>query len=385
MTPKTASSAVLSLCLFSLLAAQPAAAQSSGGPLRERLQNKVQGQIDKKAAQTRTQIEREIAARPSPAEIAQVRQVQTSLNYFTFDAGPVDGLMGQKTRSAIEAFQAFLDYPVTGELAESEAKFLFASYQEAQANSTQAEQVAATHPEGIKGLLLIFRDGAPTQQVAAIPNFRLSGDQQNLSAICAQAAGASASAGTALSLDQALLPLFCSATDAAIAQSGALATNVSGFTPAQIEEQCVRFEPALVSLVASVSEAPAGEVVQGAAEFVQRTGQDPAAMAGIAKVCLGVGYRRDQIDLATGSAVLLTALDAPTYAEYLGYHLALGVGAAQNPALAQSWFELAMQSETDAQSAFGVQTAERLNTLKSAMAQSGAAGTAQVPSFSVND
>ncbi|MEL7312940.1 MAG: peptidoglycan-binding domain-containing protein, partial [Pseudomonadota bacterium] len=145
MTPQT----ILLLCLLSLMAVQPAAAQTGGGPLRERLQDRVQSEIDRKAAQTRTQIEQQLAARPSPAEIAQVRQVQTALTFFTFDAGPVDGIMGQQTRTAIEEYQAYLDYPVTGQLTESEAQFLLVAYQQAQANSAQAQQIADAHPDGI--------------------------------------------------------------------------------------------------------------------------------------------------------------------------------------------------------------------------------------------
>ena len=369
MKRSTACSALLTLCALSLAAPQPAAAQSI---LRERLQNKVQGEIDRKAAQTRTQIEQQMAARPSPAEIAQVRQVQTALNYFTFDAGPVDGIMGQKTRTAIQELQAYLGDPVTGQLTEGETQFLFVSYQKAQANSAQAQQVAETHPDGIKGLLIVFRDGPPSQPTGVMPNFRTTGNAQGVSAFCAQPAPATASEP---SMDQKLRPHFCSATASAIAQSDALAATIAGFTPAQIEEQCVAFEPALVSVVGSVSEKPAGDVTQAAAEFVQRTGQDPDEMAGIAKVCLGVGYRRDQLDLAIGSAVLLTALDAPLYAEYAGYHLALGIGTDQNPTFARSWFEVAMQSETDAQSDFEAQAIERLEALRNTLMQSGAAGT----------
>ncbi|MEO1362850.1 MAG: peptidoglycan-binding domain-containing protein, partial [Pseudomonadota bacterium] len=377
---------LLSVCAVSLLAVPPAVAQSGDGPVKRRLQDKIQSEVQRQSGQARAQIERQIqqqiAARPSPAEMAKVGQVQTALNYFTFDAGPVDGLMGQQTRSAIEEYQAYLDYPVTGQLAEDEAQFLMKAYQGAQTNSGEAQQVAATHPDGIKGLLLILRDGAPSQPTGVMPGFRITGDQPDLSTICAQPVSASASNSPA---EQLLQPLFCSAADAAIVQSETLSVNVAGFTPAQIEEQCVAFAPALTSLVASVSEMPAGDAIDGAAGFVQRTGQDAAEMAGIAKVCLGVGYRRDQLDLAIGSAVLLAALDAPAYAEYAGYHLAFGLGADQDPTLARSWFEIAMRYEPDGQSDFAIQAAERLETVQNALLQNGVASTGEVPSFSVKE
>ncbi|MEL6782031.1 MAG: peptidoglycan-binding domain-containing protein [Pseudomonadota bacterium] len=357
-------------------------------PLRDRLQNRVQDEAERKAAEARTQIEQQLAARPSPAEMAQVGQVQTALNFFTFDAGSVDGLMGQQTRSAIEDYQAYLDYPVTGQLAEAEAQFLMVSYQQAQANSAQAQQVAATHPDGIKGLLVIFRDGAPAQPTGVIPGFLTAGDQQDLAAFCAEPAAAAASAAPGTSIDQTLGPLFCSATDAALAHSEALAANVAGFTPDEIEAQCMGFAPALVSIVASVSEGPASDVIAGAAGFVERTGQDPIALAGIAKVCLGVGYGRDQLDLAIGSAVLLTALDELTYSEFTGYHLALGFGVDRDPTLARSWFEVAMQNDGEPQSDFEAQAADRMAALQAALAQSGAEGApgaVAMPSFSASE
>ncbi len=39
---------------------------------------------------------------------------QTALNYFGFDAGVVDGQIGQGTRGAIEHYQATMGYPVNG-------------------------------------------------------------------------------------------------------------------------------------------------------------------------------------------------------------------------------------------------------------------------------
>lgn len=379
ISPK-ATTLLLSLCALSLLAVPPAVAQSRDGPLKKRLQDRIQSEVQSQSGQARAQIEQQIAARPSPAEMAKVGQLQTALNYFTFDAGSVDGLMGQQTRAAMEEYQAYLDYPVTGQLAEDEAQFLMAAYQGAQTNSAEAQQVEATHPDGIKGLLLILRDGAPSQPTGVIPSFRMTDAPQTVSAFCAQTTASEAS------IEQTLQPLFCSATQAAISQSETLAASVTGFTPAQIEAQCLGFAPALVSVVASVSDGPASDVVQSAAEFVERTGQDPVEMSGIAEVCLGVGYRLDALDLAIGSAVLLTALEAPIYAEYTGYHVALGLGADKDPMLARSWFEVAMQNEAEAQSDFAIQAAERLEALQNALMQGGSdagASAAQVPSFSV--
>ena len=361
----------MTICALSLILADASHAQ--GGPLRNRLQDKVQRQVEQQAAQSRAQIEQQveqkIASMPSPAEIVQVRQVQTALNFFEFDAGSVDGIMGQRTRDAIERYQAYLDYPVTGELAEAEAQFLFGAYQKAQANAAEVAQVAQSHPDGIKGLLLIFRDGPPTQNVAVMPSFEVQADA--LSQFCSEPE-TSAPIG----------PVFCDAREAAMAQSDSLVQNVATFSVAQIEEQCLGFEPALVALVASLAEDPAEIALQKAAEFVERSGQDADNLRGISEVCLGIGYRRERLDLAIGTSVLLVALDRPAYAEFPGYHLALGLGVSRDPERARAWFQRALQSEGEAASDFERQAAGRLETLQSALATGNTVGGA-VPAFSV--
>ena len=54
---------------------------------------------------------------PSPEEMQQaVRNIQAILNDNGFDAGPVDGIMGDKTREAIIAFQRQHGLTPTGEV-----------------------------------------------------------------------------------------------------------------------------------------------------------------------------------------------------------------------------------------------------------------------------
>lgn len=43
-----------------------------------------------------------------------VRKVQTALNGLGFDAGPADGVLGDKTREAIRAFQTYRGLPASG-------------------------------------------------------------------------------------------------------------------------------------------------------------------------------------------------------------------------------------------------------------------------------
>ncbi|WP_353471445.1 peptidoglycan-binding domain-containing protein [Salipiger sp. H15] len=90
------------------------------------------------------------------------RSTQTALNYFGFDAGTPDGIMGGRSRSAISAYQAHMGYPPTGQLTEYERDFLVSSYRRAQAGGPATAQMIASNPQGVRGLLTSFRDGQVT-------------------------------------------------------------------------------------------------------------------------------------------------------------------------------------------------------------------------------
>ena len=72
--------------------------------------------------------------------------------------------------------------------------------------------------------------------------------------------------------------------------------------------------------------------------FVLDSGMSPAQLAGTAKICLSVGYRTDNMDVALASSLLLVALGERAYGELLGHHLSQGVGVTQRPDLAQAWY-----------------------------------------------
>ncbi len=45
---------------------------------------------------------------------AHNRETQTSLNYFGFNAGTPDGVMGSRSRAAITQYQIYVGFPATG-------------------------------------------------------------------------------------------------------------------------------------------------------------------------------------------------------------------------------------------------------------------------------
>src|SRR5215470_17756900 len=57
---------------------------------------------------------------------AELEKIQEALNILNYDAGQVDGNMGQKTQHAIFKFQADKRFPQTGYLAPAEQQSLFA-------------------------------------------------------------------------------------------------------------------------------------------------------------------------------------------------------------------------------------------------------------------
>lgn len=338
--------------------------------------------------------------RPSIPATQEGRQIQASLNYFGFNAGAVDGQLGRKSRAAISNYQAYLGYPVTGQLSPFEQNLLITSYNRAQAGGYQTSQLVAQNPDGTRGLLKTYRaemagqtvpgvapvpgtttvvvaapqavapavgttttttvtaaqptDIQPVEPVApvetasasgALPNF-LGGDTgKSLASHCNTVSLLTNTNGgftTVASMNdpiQVMNEQFCLARTYAIAQSEEMVAKVQGFTPDQIAAQCEAFGPAMKDHVAALSLKSLPEVRQMVSSFVLGTGMSPAQLTATAQICLGVGYRTDNMDVALSSGLLLHALGQNVYGELMGHHLAQGFGAAQRVDLARAWYE----------------------------------------------
>lgn len=140
----------------------------------------------------------------------------------------------------------------------------------------------------------------------------------------------------------ALSEQFCLARTYGMAQGEELMAKVQGFTPAQVAEQCLAFQPVLSPYVQTISLKSRDEVLADVSKFVVSSGMQPAQLAGTAKTCLGVGYTTDNSALAIGSALLLAAVGEKAYGELIGHHLVSGIGTASRPDLALAWFEGAL-------------------------------------------
>lgn len=358
----------------------------------------------KSAKSTKTAPAKAKAPSISAEERAANKEVQTALNYFGYPVGTPDGAIGPKSRAAIKEYQAFLGYPATGVLTQHERTILVTSYHRAVAGGPAVAQAVAGSVYGLKAVLIAQRDemagvapggimaGAapapgsvaaaaaaalptlvpeapvveevvvaaqpeplPEPVVAAtepgLPSFMSpAGAKGSLASECNSVGLRTAANGGMTTADGmqdanfALAEQFCLARSFAMAKGDELTAQIAGFTPDQIAQQCAAFGPVLKEHVAAVSLKPAGEVLKGVEGFILGSGMSPAQLSGTAKVCLGVGYARDDMEVAIGSALLLAAMGERGYSEYLGHHLSQGFGTTERTDLAMDWYQISLDA-----------------------------------------
>lgn len=166
---------------------------------------------------------------------------------------------------------------------------------------------------------------------------------------------------------QALGEQFCIARTYAMASSEELSAKVAGFTPQQIADQCKGFGPALADQIAALSVKPRDQVLEGVSGFVLGSGMSPAQLAGTARICLGVGYTTDAMDVSLGSALILTALGEQAYAELIGHHLLQGFGVSPRPDLAAEWYQAGLNAVVSGKGVFAPGLPERTDVIRKAV------------------
>lgn len=356
------------------------------------------------------------------------RQIQTSLNYFGFNAGTVDGQLGRRSRDAVSSYQAYMGYPITGHLTPFEQNLLVSSHNRAQAGGYAVTQQAAANPDGTRGLLKTYRAemagqpagpvtgtpvvAAPTtlapptvplgsvpvattfavaEPVApapsALPNFMGNGAEPSLTSHCNTVSlltntnGGFTTVSAMTDPNVALNEQFCLARTYAISSSESLVAKVQGFTSDQIVDQCQQFGPAMQPYVASLSVKPQQEVTSDVAGFILTTGMPPAQLKGTAQICLGVGYRIDDMDVALGSALMLFATGDHVYGELMGHHLALGFGTTRQVNAARVWYAKALEAiDSGAPAVFVPGQPERTELLRKASMSLGSGNAAPAQS-----
>ena len=363
------------------------------------------GVIVNEASKNRQRTVKKVYRAPAnSAARAEAREVQTALNYFGFPAGTPDGILGQRSRTAISQYQAHLGYPVTGYLNEYEKSFLLSSYNRALAGGPITHQQIAATGMGPRGLLLKYRDEAagvtvaqPVPQVqtappatvevtapattpvpetttAALPNFLGGGDALSLASHCNTVSLLTNTNGgftTLASMSDPNVVLneqFCLARTYAIAQGEDLAASIQGVGVNEIVAQCQQFGPVMKDHVAALSLKPRDAVLQGVSGFILGSGMSPPQLAATSKVCLSVGYRTDDMDVAIGSGLILVALGEQVYAELMGHHLNQGFGATARQDLADEWYAMGIAAIEGGQPAvFAPGQPERTALIKAAV------------------
>ncbi len=142
------------LCAISIALASPAVADNDlvegliGGMIGAALMN--QGSSNNQGSTPRKS---KASSGMSAETRAKNKELQESLNYFGFDVGDPDGVLGRRTNTAISQFQACIGKSITGDLDSFQDQFLRTSYFKAEAGGTSTLQIVASKPNGYCGLL----------------------------------------------------------------------------------------------------------------------------------------------------------------------------------------------------------------------------------------
>jgi len=90
----------------------------------------------------------------SAEQKAENVEVQQALNHFGWNVGTADGALGPKSKAAVKEYQAFMGYPVTGELTDQQRSILVTSYHRAQAGGTAIAEIVSGSVYGLRGVLI---------------------------------------------------------------------------------------------------------------------------------------------------------------------------------------------------------------------------------------
>jgi peptidoglycan hydrolase-like protein with peptidoglycan-binding domain len=417
---------IASPCIIAALAVTPAtrAAADAGDAIAGAIVGGILGHaITKNEMQKKQQqqqqyrqqtVRRSSSSSISSAERERNREVQTALNHFGYPVGTPDGVLGSKSRGAISQYQALLGYQPTGQLSDYERTILVNGYHRAVAGGQQTMQIAANSPLGMRAILLAQRDemagvsasnyaaaaplaapsaayAAPAQTVvepelpalsagtgattAALPSLFSGGKSQaSLASYCNKVSletnmnGGYITAANMTEPTQALGEQFCIARTYAMSNSDDLVSKVpASFTPAQISDQCKAFGSLLRDQISALSIKPRDQVLEATTGVIMSSGQSPADLSGTARICLGNGYTTDSMDVAIGSALVLTALGDKGYAELLGHHLSQGFGTVPRPDLAADWYQTGLEASDNGHAVFAPGLPERAEVIRKAV------------------
>ncbi|WP_245943212.1 peptidoglycan-binding domain-containing protein [Rhodovulum viride] len=342
--------------------------------------------------------QRTAAPAPAPRAVADptVRTDQQALNYFGYEAGGADGVMGRNTRQAISRYQTYMGYPATGQLDLYQRQTLVGAYNWAQAGR------GAAYP-GIYGQELLrayqteTRGGDYCRETGRCPVQGASAGQTtqprlpemptpsaSMANACASSQMVTNASGPVLTpagitgpdrARQAMDEQFCSASSYALSRSENLLDG-SGMTDQTLSENCRWVVDRMADQIGQLGSRSAVELTEAADRRVRDIGADMRQITDAATVCLGYGYRTDDARVALASALMLVGTGARPYAELVGHHLRGGYGTARNPDQAQGWYDIAFDAlDRGADPAVRPsQSGERVAVMRAALRTGGLSG-----------
>lgn len=365
----------------------------------------------KRAEQQQQQRRANANAAANNAQRAQNRQVQAALNFFGYNVGGVDGVFGRKTRAGISRYQADMGFPVDGRMDNHERDFLLSSQQRAETSVNVAPYNTILATQGRGGLLRTFRNEQlgiaavapapapvpvpvpapvpvpvatqPAAQPSTLPTFNTTPATRSVSAVCNEiniltaANGGVTPASRVTDSEFALNEQFCLARTHAIAESATIQATIPDATSAGIEAQCKGLAQAVAPQMRALENSGPDQVINATSSFMTDSGQPLDRLIAGGKVCLGVGYRIDDAEMALASAVLLASGGALGYSEIVSHQLREGLGAKRAAGqISGAWMNLALDAMTDGADTVLGQSPDRMAVLSAAMKNAGQASTA---------
>ncbi|MBL3564280.1 peptidoglycan-binding protein [Rhodovulum sulfidophilum] len=339
-----------------------------------------------------------------------IRTDQQALNYFGYEAGSADGIMGRRTRDAISRYQGYMGYPSTGRLDAYQRQTLVGAYNWAQAGGGSAypgiygEELLRAYASQMRGGNYCQETGrcpVRNSDTGQTPIPDLPQANASMANACTSSQMVTNANGPVLSpaditdpdrARQALNEQFCSASSYASSRSENLLAG-SGTTDATLARNCRWVVERMEDQIVRLDSQSAVEVAAAADRRVREIGGDPRQISDAATICLGYGYRTDDPQMALASALMLVGSGARPYAELIGHHLRSGFGTQRDPARAQGWYDIAFDA-LDRGSEPAVrpsQSGERVAIMRTALGGQGPAGSGPetsstgsgVPSFNL--
>ncbi|MBE1283939.1 MAG: hypothetical protein GJ676_11570 [Rhodobacteraceae bacterium] len=385
----------------------------------------------------------------SSSQRAENRQVQEALNYFGYNVGTVDGSLGRKSRAGIARFQADMGYTSDGYLDPFERDFLLTSHQRAQASMHVAPYNQILASQGPNGVLRTYRNeqlgiaipqqvqplgqmaSAPTpvpapvapsvssnggmmaatqvtpvttapvtqpqtmtarNETATLPTFNFGQTPKTVSGHCNEVNVLTATNGGYTRADRigdpefALDEQFCQAATHAQADTVRIEATIANTSPEQVQRQCTGLTQAIKTQMDGLATSDPYQVNRQVLAVLQSSGLPMDQLISGGKVCLGVGYRTEDAEMALASALLLTAGGQLGYAEVISHQLRHGLGAPESHLAAKGWMEMTLNAANSGAAPVLGQTPERLAVLRAAQLGGSSQPTAAtLPVFPTNN